>query len=300
MKRTHKKALGFLGLSLVVATTIFAASLPGPEALAATSTAFTDTIVVRVVGDAPNVNITSPANNAVYVNPSQNISFIYENVERVKVTLEYTDVDGNVHNYDLDTIIADYKPGSASYDIDLSNPPYGYGEYVVRITGTSEVDIDVEDSISFSYYPVTATVEKDDTTGKIYADLNYNSDSTDIDRFEITVYDENGDKVTKIPTITTAPPTKRVELPIAENVLAAGKYSIVITTYGTDGKALYKSYATLFVYDPEPIVVPNTGSFSGGLNISQTDYLITGLFVFFLVGISGLIWVGKDRKSSRK
>ena len=50
---------GLLGLGLVAVMTIIAASLPGSEAAAVETNSVTDTIVVRVVGKDPLIEITS-------------------------------------------------------------------------------------------------------------------------------------------------------------------------------------------------------------------------------------------------
>ena len=74
MKKTPKKVLGFLGLAFVAAMTIFAAALPNPEALAASSS-MTDTIIVRVIAGTPDVNIIKPSSGSVFVGPEHVVSF---------------------------------------------------------------------------------------------------------------------------------------------------------------------------------------------------------------------------------
>lgn len=45
----------------------------------------------------------------------------------------------------------------------------------------------------------------------------------------------------------------------------------------------------------EPIDVPNTGGFFGTLNISKTDYLITGLIAFFILSGGLLVYLKKSK-----
>ena len=85
MKKTQKNLLGMFGLSIVVATTVFAACLPGPEASAAGSV--TDTVTVRVVGDAPKVDITGVDSGSVITDGGQTIDVSYEVVDELKVDL---------------------------------------------------------------------------------------------------------------------------------------------------------------------------------------------------------------------
>ena len=79
MKKTKKRVLGLLGLGLVAVTTIFAASLPGPEAAAVETNSVTDTIVVRVVGKDPLLEITSDQDGKELVQQTQIFSFDYYN-----------------------------------------------------------------------------------------------------------------------------------------------------------------------------------------------------------------------------
>ena len=295
MKKHIKRAFGFLGLFLVAAITVFAATLPVPEALAISS--LTDTITVRVVGGSPHVEFTEPKDGAVFVSPDRTISFIYDNVKNAVIMIEYTDEEGNVHEYLLDDIDADYQVGSGSIDLDLSGLGYGYGDYVVTITGRSDSALLDENSISFSYYPVTGEVADDTKSDNAILDLNYDPESEDIEKFEISIYDEDGNLVTKIPTITATPPTTKLTLPFADNKLPAGNYKIEITTIDTSGKP-HGPY--IINYNYKPVVVPNTGGLLNSLNISKTDYLITGLIVFFIVGVSGVVFIAKSNKRSNK
>lgn len=118
MKKAKKQCLGFFGLSLVVAMTMIAASLPTPGA-SATSSTITDTITVRVVGSVPDINIRGITNDAIYVTPERNFSVDYENVETMVVSLEYTDLEGNVTTTVLDESTPDYNAGTETYRIRL-------------------------------------------------------------------------------------------------------------------------------------------------------------------------------------
>ncbi len=117
MKRHIKKAFGFFGLLLVVATTVFAATLPVPEATATTTV--TDTITVRVIGSVPNVSILGISNDEIITVPRQSFIVNYENVETLAVILEHKDVDGNIATYTLDELTPNYIPGTEEYNIHL-------------------------------------------------------------------------------------------------------------------------------------------------------------------------------------
>lgn len=300
MKRTHKRILGFFGLTLVAITTVFAASLPTPEANAVTT--LTDTISVRVVGAVPDVNLISPEPGSEMVSPSQTIAFDYENVETVTITLKYTDVDGNEYEYILQTYDTDYEAGSITYNLDLSEANYGYGEYVVTISGDGFDGVKDEDSLSFSYYPVVAESREDEDTGLIYVDLEYEGDdgtgTGEVAKIEINVYDEDGNLVTPLSPITVTPPETSVEIPFSDYDLPSGTYKIEVVAYDDEDNELYRAYTLYIVY--EAIPVPDTGALFKNLNIAQADYLITGLIAFFAFGLFGIFFIAKKQKKSSR
>lgn len=117
MKRAHKKVLGIFGLLVVIVMTCVAIIMPSSKASATTS--ITDTIVVRVVGSVPNIDIRGITNGAVYVNPSRAFAIDYENVEDVTITLEYTDLSGTTTSEVIDRFKPDYEPGTENYLIRL-------------------------------------------------------------------------------------------------------------------------------------------------------------------------------------
>ena len=172
---------------------------------------------------------------------------------------------------------------------------YGYGDYVIRITGDHQIAASDEDSYSFSYYPFTAEVEEDDETDNANVTLAYD-DSTAIERIEIVVLDENGNPVPDLPTITVTPPEKEAVIPFGDNDIPAGTYIIESTSYDEDGEM----YTKTIVYVFEPTRGPTTGGLFGMLNVSKEDYLTTGLFVFFLIGLAGVFYIAKANKSSKK
>lgn len=304
MRTTHKKVLGFLGLILVVATTVFAATLPSPGASAATTTSVTDNITVRVVGAVPDINITGVENGGVTVSPSQSFGISYENIDTVTVTLQYTDEDGTVHTTVLDALTPDYEAGTKNYTIDFGDLGYSYGEYVLTVRGIGWNDVADEDIIAFSYYPVYAEATEDEDTGNYIVDLEYDADDGTEDGGEvasivINVYDENGNLVDEMSPITVTPPTTSIELPFADLGLPSGTYTVVVSAYDANGEKLYKDY--VFTIEYETIEVPNTadtGRFLQNLNISKADYLITGLMIFFLVAVAGVVFISRSEKKT--
>ena len=297
MRKKHKRVLGFLGLTVVAGMTAFAACLPSPEALAQ-STMVTDSIVVTVISSKPDVNITAPASGLSFTKPLQNINFNYNNVNDVILTMEKTMSTGTPQVYPLFNTNANMQPGNGSMNVDFSESQYGYGEYTIRIKGesvTGEVD---EDVVNIVYWPVKAEVKEDDNTGEIFAELEYDDNNNDLDHFIINIYDEDGNQISQIPPIRVEKGEKKVKLPFAENGVPSGRYIVSVSAYDDNDNIFYKSYDVVFLFKSIP--VPDTGGLLKGLNISKVDYLTTGLIVFGLVGLFGILFIVKDRKSSRK
>lgn len=303
MKKTKKRVLGLLGLVLVIITTIFAAFLPGPEASAEGGiTSVTDTISVRVVGSVPDILNVKPINGSVFIYPDQDLSFDYENVEYLTITIRYTDKDDVEHiipllEKDDPESFVDYIPGSYSTPLDLLAEDYGYGEYRVEIVGIGFNDVKDFETVEFALYPVVGEANEADD-GKVYLDLQYDTENENINTIGINIYDENGNLVNVLSPITVNTPDMRVELPFAENNLPTGNYRIEITAYNAEGEALYKPYITYYYY--EMIPVPNTGALFSNLNISRTDYLVTGLIIFFLAAILGIVFIVKGRSNKSR
>lgn len=301
MKKTKKRVLGLLSLVLVAIVTVFAALLPSPGTSAATNSV-TDTIVVRVVGDVPRVEITGLESGADITKPDVSFTFDYENVEYVNVYLYYTDDQGITHQYTIvDSFFADYEPGTYQPPItlDLLAEDYGYGYYVVEVEGIGYNGVIDTDLIDFTFYPVTGEIDESEDDGLTYLDLNYDTSNEEIDTIKINIYDENGNLVSEISPITVEAPGERVELPFSENNLPTGNYRIEITAYNDAGELLYGKPYTLYYYY-EAIPVPDTGALFENLNISKTDYLITGLLIFLSAAGLGIVFVAKNKNSKAR
>ena len=299
MKKTPKKVLGTLGLLLVAATTVFAAFLPLPSASAANSVV--DTVIVRVIGNTPMVDITDPGSDEAIAHAQQQINYNYENVEKVTAVLEYTDKYGNPHRDILGEYPVSEEYGTGILDLDLSS--YEYGDYVLKMIGKGVNGLEYEDAITLYYYPVTTELNYNEDTNDTYVILDYDLDDEDIDTLVIDVYDEKGNLMTPLSPIKVKRGTTVVELPLEEYNTPEGKYTIRTTAYDAEGVALYKPYDMILNYtihrtSPD---VPNTGAMTfGKLNISKTDYLVTGLIIFSIVGVGGIYLITHNKRSRKK
>ena len=304
MKKTHKKILGFFGLGIVAAMTAVAVVLPSPGVSALSSV--TDTVVIRVVGEAPDVGIDGVESGTVTINPDKTLSITYENVGRVRVQLTYKSlVDGTETVFDLADEMVDYNPGSFPLILDLSESQYGYGDYTVRVFGEGTSGTD-EDIVRFTYTPFDAELKEDEKNDKTDVDLEYidtetGSDEDRIGKFIIEVYDKGGKLVSPLSPITALPPATIVNLPFEKYDLEAGLYTIKITAYNRDDEELTVRYLVKEIKEGEVIPVPDTGRIMNNLNISKADFLVSGLIVFLAVGLGGILYINKrSKKNSRK
>ncbi len=296
MKRTQKKVVGFLSLAAVIAMTAAAIMMPTPDTHAtASSTSFTDNLTVRVVGDEVRVEINSPVDGSQSVLPGQTIKYLYERAERITVTMEYTDMDGNTYPPTvLKDFDAGYVAGDDSFDLNLYDYGYGYGYYKIKVAGVGDGGVTREDAKVFEFLPVITSTVTDEDTGESTITVDYDTNSPNIKTIVVNVYDEAGNLVEGLSPITITPPNTEFKFNVNDYGLE-GKYLVETAAYSGDGTRLYKYHDIYVNYHVNETKVPDTGGMLGNTNISQTDYLITGLIVFSIVAIAGVTFATKKR-----
>lgn len=296
MKKTHKRLLGFAGLTLVAAMTVFAAFMPGPGAVAANSV--TETVVVRVLSQTISVDITNPKNGEETVQTNQIIKFDYNNAKTITINIKHTAEDGTET-----TGVINYTPeeGSISGSVPINlYEEYGYGDFIIEIEATNADGFSDRDAIEFTLVPITGEAEQDENTDDVNVDLNYDTENPDIDYIEINVYDKSGNLIRSVSPVRVPRPTTSAKLPFAENNIPDGEYIIEITAMDINGNPIQPPYRTGLDYKVSAIPVPDTGAAFAGLNISKSDYLITGLIIFFLVGIFGAVFISKKAHDKKR
>ena len=194
----------------------------------------------------------------------------------------------------------------AAKDIPIDVTTHGYGKYVVTVRGEGLQGVWDADSVTFYYYPVYGEVVQEND--KTYVDLQYDPDdgspdpstTGEVASIAVRVYDENGNEVGFSP-ITVTPPTTRIELPFEEYGLGSGTYTVKIFAYDRNGGQLGDPYIFTITYDDgkEVIPVPDTGGLMQNMNISQQDYLITGLIIFGIVAVAGTVFIVRNDKKKR-
>lgn len=303
MKKTQKKVLGFLGLALVTAVTIFAAFLPGPEASAMNSV--TDVINIRVISRTPSAEITKPASGSIFVSPKQTIRVLYDYAKSLVVEIKNTDRDGIIQTKVLwDGDLAD-EIGELNFDFAEISKDLGFGEYTVTVNGMGVDGIQLPgDSVNFSYYPVIGSTESNFSTGKVFLDLDYLPYEPNglgrVNTIKVNIYDKDGNLVSQLSNMIVNAPDARVELPFDRYGLPWGEYSVEIIAFGINGDELYLPYYTTAVYKFIIPETPNTGTMFESLNISRTDYLITGALMFSIIGVSSIVFVIRRSTSSKR
>lgn len=303
MEKTQKKIIGFFGLVLVIAMTLLAMYFPESETSAIST--LTDTLTVKVISGVADVELISPQPGSVVTHADNTIKFSYSNIISAELVLIKKESDGSTSTHPIETYTIDDEYGERTINVDFQGLGLGYGDYVVTLRAKGASGTTDEDSIEFSYYPVTAEVTENEETGDIVVDLDYDPYNPDdpasdgeVAEVVINVYDENGNLVEELSPIVVTPPATEVEIPFSEHDLPGGTYTVKATAYDKDGNQLYEFYATHAVYNVVP--VPNTGGLLSNLNISKADYLITGAIIFLLAGIFGVVFIAKRQKSSRR
>ena len=188
--------------------------------------------------------------------------------------------------------------------LDISRTKNGYGEYTLTARATDANGISAERSVTYYYLPVVGEIVEGEEDGEYVIDLDYDDDDgsesglDDVKLIEIIITDDEGNPIESIPPIYVEPPQVEVVLDFDEYGLEDGEYMILINAYGDDTtKPLYEPYIIKVKYDgSEVIVVPNTGNVTQTLNIMKNDYLVTGLIVFGIIALSGIVIVSKKNR----
>lgn len=316
MKRVHKNILGLSGLALVAGITACAALMPSPGASAVTAGSVTDTLVIKVVGSQPDVNLSSPlGDEAEITDPVYQYNVSYEHALSVTLTLTYRD-----QNYETTqqthTKTLEYW-GDLNYEygewlnqvlnleglVFNDGTPAGFGEYTLKATSTGVDGTDYFDVLNFSYLPVVGgefgpdengdpSIKVDKVSSKVNKLVVKNAEGeivgslTDTDGFSSEKY-ANGIYV----------PLDFTKIKCSDKLYL---YAYHIYDDGTEEELYSHPYPIDMAecIDVPQAGAPDTGGLFQNLNISNEDYLITGLIVFFVLGIVGFGVVARNRKAA--
>ena len=292
MKKTQKKILGVFGLSVVAATTIYAATLPAPEAHAATTAV--DTLRVQVINGVPFVELTTNEPN-VTTDPNYTFKVSYNSVSLVKLRLEYTANNGTTESKDLTPWSSDFMPGERNITLNLTDGAdgYGYGIYKIMAIGTGADGIDTPEELLRFIYAGAKIVESDEGKPFIVVD---NEDGTE--KVTIILKDGNGEAVKQLNDVRL---DENGEAPLDITGLSNGTYEVTIISINGSGTIVKTNVLEYTISGVPDAGSPDTGGLFKDLNISKEDYLVTGLIIFFVFAIVATGIIMRNRKTgSRK
>ena len=122
---------------------------------------------------------------------------------------------------------------------------------------------------------------------------------------EVIVYDKDGNEIFRIRVPVTSATTNHIELPFDLYNLPDGEYLAAVVPYAYDengnlvaliSEEEAKKHAILIIYGtPE---VPNTGGLFSSLNLSEKDFLLSGLIIFGAITAGGIFIL--RRKEARR
>ncbi|MBQ2660397.1 hypothetical protein IJF86_03215 [Candidatus Saccharibacteria bacterium] len=288
MKKTKKKILGFLGLVAVVVMTVIAYSIPSPGVGAVSS--FTDTIIVHVYDRYPKITITNPTNEEILVGADHIASYDWENSTSADFILTFDGTTVTSWHDDYGSFEPGSHPvGSGNHAITLNE----YGRYILSSTAVGPIG-SFEDSVII-YRLATSVSYIDATTDN---DPNFEIDYDDqVAMLEIQVFDENGNPIFAEPILVPAQPggviNYTIDMPDGSN---DGTYQIVVRGLDELGEEISDPSSTEFEYIAPAPDIPDTGFSLTQLNIAKSDFLITGLLIFFSAAIAAIFLVNRKKE----
>ena len=293
MSRVKKNIYGFLGLLVVAAMTIAACLVsPQNEAAAAASDV---TVQVAIVGNEFSATITNPHDGEIFLDPNITVDIDYANSNLINVYI----TDGN----GVDTLIGTYTDHTGTDSITINLNDYGgLGTYTIWMDGTDQSDSYMTgDAVSIRYAAINVELINDGTNTdpeiRVYFGLP-------VCMIGVSIYDGStlifGEYVVTTTSEDNLQGYKDIILPFRDNNILPGDYIISVTPYECTRTPMDDDISIGLRYDPD-ISVPKTGLFGiSGLNLSRTDYLITGLVIFLSVCFFALFLLIRRKNQDRK
>ena len=246
MTKTHKKILGFAGLSLVAAVTTVAAVLPTPGAFAANT--YTDKVQVRVVPAESDIQV-NPADGGEINTSNYEFDVDYNGISDIKAVLVNKDADGNVifGPVEIWHIDAGLDPGSKHFSINLDD--YGkYGNFTITITGVGRGGVPVEKNTTVRYVKKSEQKEEggdidvDPESGNTEVDIPVDVPTSEVETISVNIYDSEGNIVK---TITISDPSEAENLDLSD--LPNGTYTMEVVSRDGNGNVVKTDSAPVVV-----------------------------------------------------
>ena len=306
MKKTAK-ILGGFG----IAATLGVLTIPlGASAVTNDPTPYVEspdsadvTVQLVVVGETPSVTIEKPSDNENIVGLDIPVTTVYSDASRLVYQLIYVASDGTRTTYDLPEVpVATTGTASGTHTMTIDASLYGgkYGDYI--LTSRADGAGSTTDSVAFKLISFDFVVKgaEENTGNPIVTVL----ESPGVYKTLFQVFDEAGNAIFDEPIelVLNEGATTDVTLPLAKYGVPTGNYKIVATPYDASGTIIDANRSRTIYYEvPEAPDVPNTGSIFGGLNLSKSDLVSTGLALLFVCAFFGImIIVKRNKKNSSK
>lgn len=316
MRKTKKQLLGLVCLAAVALMTAFAISLPAPDAAAAEDDEAVATsennaqVQVTVFEDkSASVRIQSPRNGEEFTTNVIPVSILYTKAKKLEIS--YVDGKGNPQVQTYEVPESEFEQGIYNTQIVLDD--YINDPTTLKVTLYGNNGTTLEDYVQFTYRAIAVSEgTTDPETGNPSFDVTI---SDDVDHIQIQVYNEKtGDPVfidkegKDTPLLITRDKINldtgeveitlpdgstfmgkydavtnkiNIEFPFDKLKLSEGTYRAIFIAYDVNDKIISMNQST-FTYKPTTPKLPDTGSIFNNLNISQADYLVTGLIAFGL------------------
>lgn len=326
MQTSKKRIMGALGLASVAAMTVAAYNVPTPVAYAQTSQDVP--LTVNVIAKNLSTKITGGIRDGstTAISPVEvQVTFSHAHYldYTVSISQDGTTVDDvDSGHIDVSTIegVTDQGDGYAGIytaSIDTEDlltraglNPHKKAEFTFYVEGSSASGaLSMGDSVTFNYGQIA--INPEDNTNPDAAEGETNV-ATNEDGDPIIAV-ESSENVTRIHSIITGPDGNtlfeqdnspagditNILLPFAEHNAQAGWYTLTVVAYDENGEAM-DTDSFRFYYAPL-VGLPNTGgSIFAGLNIGRTDFLVSGLLVFGIAAVAGILLMNRNKKSSKR
>jgi hypothetical protein len=306
--KKHAKLIGSLGIVAAMSMSIFAIASPAmaedliPLDKEHSRTSEDVTVRIKVVGEAPAVEIDTPLDGAVIIGKSFQVRTNYEKSSSLNYQLIHIDTDGTRTAYDLpEKVVAStgVNDGTDSFTIDITNYGGKNGDYILKVTANGAGS--TTDSVQFSVVSFDFNVKgiEENTNNPIITIVK----SPGVYRSLVQVFNEGGDAIFEEPIEVILNPNGNtdVTLPLARYGVSQGKYKIVATPYDEEGN-IYDLAVEHFVnYKPKSApVVPDTGSVLENLGLSRQDLISTGIALLFVCVFFGVLIIAKRNRDQKR
>lgn len=305
MQKRKKQLLGLSGLAIVGIVTAVALAMPA-NAEGSDPEVRDGAVQVQVTVESSrvDVHIVSPKAGETITEGKTQFTLTASRAKTIQPYLSYIDAQGVKQEIALPVIDAE---GKTTITGEL-NLPTAETEYTLRVVATNVNGVTASDEVTFTYRAVSV-VSKGESAENADPIIHITANST-VNKLQIQAYTQGGDPM---PVFVNSDGTQEaiilgrdaldeyghvmVTLPFTKYNAKAGTYDVVVVAYDAEGNVISVNRVTV-EYKPKTPEVPGTGSMIlDNLNISQMDYLLTGLIAFGAVaGFAIFLVFRKNRR----